>query len=204
MKTHITHVLAVVAALALAAAVAVSTASAGLSRTSGASCSGQATSKPFLPWLDPFDYVQVGNGALESTGDWKLSGGAKLVSGNESFKVHSSQDRYSLSLPSGSSATSPPLCITLLHPDLRFFVMNSGNPLAVLKVEAITTVLGIQTTTPVAFVVAGGAWQPTLPFPFLTNVLSPVVGSVSFRFTPVGLGSGFRIDDVYVDPYKSG
>jgi hypothetical protein len=25
---------------------------------------------------------------------------------------------------------------------------------------------------------------------------------VQFRFTPLGANSGFRIDDVYVDPYK--
>jgi hypothetical protein len=73
-----------------------------------------------------------------------------------------------------------------------------------LKVEAISTVAGINTTVVVGFVVAGGAWQATLPLPFLTSLIAPVTGSVSFRFTPVGAGSGFRIDDVYVDPYKSG
>jgi hypothetical protein len=52
-------------------------------------------------------------------------------------------------------------------------------------------------------VLAGSSWQPTLPMPFLTNLLAPVSGTVSFRFTPLGPSSGWRIDDVYLDPYKS-
>jgi hypothetical protein len=198
-----TTVLAAIAAAAVAAAVVVSGASAGESRAIGLSCPDQSTSKPFLPWLDPADYVMVDNGSLESTSGWQLSNGAKLVGGNEPFNVHGTGDRYSLSLPSGSSAMSPPLCTTLFHPDLRFFAVNTGNPLATLKVEAITTVLGVKTTTPVGVLVAGKTWQPTLPLPFLTNALSPLGGSVSFRFTPVGKLSGWQIDDVYVDPYKS-
>ncbi len=203
MKIPTSTLLRAAAAVALASAVAVSTATAGAKRRIAPACSGQATSKPFLPWLDPFNYTMIDNGALENTGGWKLSNGAQLVSGSETFKVHSQLDRYSLSLPSGSSATSPPICITLLHPDLRFFALNTGNVLTTLKVEAITTVLGGQTVTPVGLLVAGKKWQPTLPLPFLTNVLSPLAQTVSFRFTPIGKQSGWQIDDVYVDPYKS-
>ena len=29
------------------------------------------------------------------------------------------------------------------------------------------------------------------------------LGTVSFRFTPLGNSSGWRVDDVYLDPYKS-
>jgi len=39
-----------------------------------------------------------------------------------------------------------------------------------------------------------------VPIPFLTNLVSPVFGTVSFRFTP--LGGNWQIDDVYVDPFK--
>jgi hypothetical protein len=145
----------------------------------------------------------MGNGALESTSGWTLANGAKLVSGNEPWKVHAATDSQSLSLPSGSSATTPSLCVTFLHPDIRFFAVNSGSSLTTLKVEAITNVLGIRLTTPVGLLAAGGSWQPTLPLPFLTNLLAGTKGSVQFRFTPVGLGSGWRIDDVYVDPFKA-
>jgi hypothetical protein len=204
IKTHTAAVLAALAAVALAAAAAVSSAAAGAATPTGLTCSGQTYSQPFLPWLDPANYVPVENGDLESTSGWELTNGAELVSGNEPFKVHDSQDRYSLSLPSGSSATTPPLCITLLHPDLRFFAVNTGAFTSTLKVEAITTVGGVQTTTPIGLLTAGGSWQPTLPLPFLTNLVSPLSGTVSFRFTPVGTLGGWQIDDLYVDPYKSG
>jgi hypothetical protein len=204
MKTYTSAVLAALAAVALAAAAAVSSASAGTTTAPGLTCSDQIYSQPFLPWLDPANYVLMQNGDLESTSGWELTNGAKLVSGNEPFTVHDPQDRYSLSLPSGSSATTPPLCITLLHPDLRFFAVNTGAQTSTLKVEAITTVDGIQTATPIGLLSAGGSWQPTLPLPFLTNLASPVSGTVSFRFTPVGQLSGWQIDDIYVDPYKSG
>jgi hypothetical protein len=165
-------------------------------------CGGQTSKQPFLPWLDPLSYAQVENGSLESTGGWSLSGGAALVSGNEPWNVNSSTDHKSLALPSGSSATSPAMCITLLHPTLRFFATNSGSYTVALKVEAVTNVNGSKLVTPIGLLV-GGRWQPTLPLAFLTNLTSAVTGSVQFRFTPVGLGtSGWRIDDVYVDPFK--
>lgn len=92
--------------------------------------------------------------------------------------------------------------MTLSHPTMRFFASNTGSIASTLKVEAITTVLGIRVTLPIAVVVSGATWQPTLPFPFLENLVSPVSGPVSFRFTPLGSGGNWRIDDVYVDPFK--
>ena len=187
-----------IACVALAAAAATTSTPA----RAALNCSGQASTQPFLPWLDPLKYVQIQSGSLESTSGWSLTGGAAQVSGNEPWYVNSSTDRKSLALPSGSSATSPALCITLLHPTVRFFATNSGSPLVTLKVEAITNVNGIKLVTPVGLLVAGG-WQPTLPLAFLTNLASAVAGSVQFRFTPIGLGTGgWRIDDVYVDPFK--
>jgi hypothetical protein len=183
------------------AALAAAASTGGVAQA-GLSCPDQATVRPFLPWLDPGNYVPLGNGSLESTSGWTLTGGATLVSGNEPWKVNRATDTRSLSLPSGSSATSPPLCVTLLYPTLRFFASNSGSPLSTLKVEAITDLGGLKLTLPVGLLVAG-SWQPTLPLLFLANVTSPVAGTVQFRFTPVGLGtSGWRIDDVYVDPFK--
>lgn len=185
------------ALLVLATTAAAGTTSAAAALT----CPGQTYVQPFVPWLDPANYVLVQNGSLESTRGWSLAGGAKLVSGNEPWKVSSRTDSRSLALPSGSSATTPTLCITLLHPTLRLFTTNTGSATATLRVEAITDVAGLRVTIPIGLLVAG-AWQPTTPLAFLTNLTSPVAGTVQFRFTPVGSGSGFRIDDVYVDPYK--
>jgi len=58
-------------------------------------CGGEA-SRPFLPWLDPTPYTLAEGGSLESTTGWALSGGARLVSGNEPFYVHSTSDGRTL------------------------------------------------------------------------------------------------------------
>jgi hypothetical protein len=166
-------------------------------------CDGQTAVQPFTPWLDPASYVLTTNGSLESTAGWTLMGGAKLVAGNEPFDVNAASDSHSLALPSGSSVTTPWFCVTLLHPDLRLFAVNSGSVLSGLQVDAITTVLGLKVTTPVGVLVASGSWQPTLPLPFLDGLLSLTQGTVQFRFTPLGAGSGWQIDDIYVDPFKS-
>ncbi len=166
-------------------------------------CGGQVLVQPFTPWLDSLNYTLLTNGSLESTAGWTLSGGAQVVSGNEPWRVNAAGDSHSLSLPSGSSATSPSFCVTLLHPDLRFFAVNGGSALSALEVDATTTVLGLKVTTPVGVLLAGGMWQPTLPLPFLDGLLSLTQGTVQFRFTPVGAGSGWQIDDIYVDPFKS-
>jgi hypothetical protein len=165
------------------------------------SCS-QPLGQPFAPWLDYAKYTPVPNGSLESTTGWKLSGGAKLEPGNEPFRVNSPKDSRSLSLPSGSSATSPAMCVSLLHPTLRFFAVNSGSPLATLHVHAITTSLGVTTTIPIGVLVADGTWRPTVPLAFLSNLTALTPATVQFRFSPSGSGSGWRIDDVYVDPFK--
>ena len=184
--------------LAVLAALLVGSATPG---RAALTCPGQTYVQPFIPWLDYANYVAVPNGSFESSTGWKLAGGAAVVSGNESFYVNSAADSKSLSLPPGASATSPPLCVTLLHPDLRFFAQNTGSLLAPLQVDVITTVLGLRVTTPVALLVAGPSWQPTLPLPFLTNLV-PITDNVQFRFTALDRGGAWRIDDAYVDPFK--
>ena len=175
---------------------AVGTARAGLT------CPGQTYVQPFEPWLDEANYVLMPNGSLESGSGWALTGGAAVVDGNEPFQLNSLLDTHSLSLPTGSSATSPQLCITLLHPDLRFLAVNNGSSTSLLRVDAIvnTGLFNLSLTIPVAYLSGGSTWAPTVPIPFLTNLLSPVFGTVSFRFTP--LGGNWQIDDVYVDPFK--
>jgi hypothetical protein len=43
--------------------------------------------------------------------------------------------------------------------------------------------------------------------PVIANLLPLLPGEltpVRFRFTPVGLGAAWQIDDVYVDPFRAG
>jgi hypothetical protein len=171
-------------------------------------CSQDLT-QPFLPWLDPLSYAIAPNGGLESgLAGWSSSGGARVVSGNESYVVHGAGDAYALSLPPSASATTPPICISTLTPTTRFFVRNTGAPLSTLRVDVLyTTALGIRASAPVGLLAGSPSWQPTLQLPLLANVLGlPLLtggsAQVSLRFTPLGSGGSWQLDDVYVDPYK--
>ena len=191
---------AVIAAFALLTTLAVGAGGA----SAAASCQG-SVSQPFLPWLDVASYVLAPQGNFETATSWKLAGGARIVSGNETFNVGGASDSKALAIPAGGSATTPWQCVGLGHPTIRFFA-TGGDLLSPLKVEVIyKTVLGT-VTQPVSLVPASSSWKPTLPLPFLANVtgllsLDGVTSSVQFRFTALG-NTGWKIDDVYVDPWK--
>lgn len=195
-------------ALGLAGATALLAAGAGPASAAvltapAADCTEPAVSQPFAPWLDYASYSAVPGGDFESGADgWTLSGGAS-VTGNGS--THFGGDS-ALRLPSGSSATSPSVCVDLAHPTTRFFVKRtSGGLLGVLntlRVEAVfTDVGGTSRSVPAGVALGSSSWQPTLPLPILANVIG--LGDqveVAFRFTPVA--GDWGIDDVYVDPFS--
>jgi hypothetical protein len=182
-----------IAALAITAAPA----SAGL----GIACP-DATSKPFSRWSDYANYAFASNGGFESgSNGWSLSGGARVVSGNEPFYLHGSTDRYSLSLPAGASATSPGMCISLFSGKMRF--VSRGDNGAKVKVQIIyrgllSSVLGILDGGTYS---ANSTWSPSPEIGMLGGVLPLLTSSVSFRFTAVG--GNVALDDVYLDPMKS-
>jgi hypothetical protein len=168
----------------------------------------------FQPWNDFSSYAFSPNGGFEAGADgWTLSGGAKVVRGNESFDVHSAQDRYSLSLPGGSSATTAPMCVSLLSGHMRLFVANGGSANSRLKVEVLYTggvgsllgnlgrSLGV---SEVGYLAAGSSWQPSESVTMLGGTLPLMTSSVQFRFTPVDSGGNWQIDDVYLDPLMHG
>jgi hypothetical protein len=168
-------------------------------------CPAQQIEHPFTRWLDWGNYVLVPGGTMEgSLTGWKLAGGAKVVSGNETFNVHGSGEKLALSLPSGSSATTPAMCVAVLDPTLRYFAANDGGLLSLLTVQILYYLPGGGVLTlPLGLNVGGQSWAPSLPTIVAANLLGVLTGGaskVAFRFTPTGLGAKWRIDDVYVDP----
>jgi len=190
------------ASLALAAP-----AQAGLLVESAKNCPADpAASQVFRRWIDPFQYVPAPGGAAESAAGWNLQGGARVVAGNEPWKVGNGSDKNSLMLPKGSRATTGAMCVGIEYPTLRFFAKRSGGTLlSTLLVEVEFEGLGgLIKRLPVGVVLNGGQWQPTLPHIVLASLLPLLPGqrtAVTFRFTPVGGGS-WQIDDVYVDPWR--
>jgi hypothetical protein len=193
----------------IASAAFASTADAGLLTASADSCDDGPITQPFHRFGDPAGYKLLPGGSFETGSDaWQLSGGAKIVSGNETYKVRSSTDGRSLQLPSGSAAVSPFTCVGLSEPSLRLFAKRNSALLGLvstLNVQIqVKTSVGLSVWLPVLPGDLGGSsWHPTVAMPLIANIL-PLSHSdktpVRFRFTPL-LGN-WQIDDVYVDPFK--
>jgi hypothetical protein len=116
--------------------------------------------------------------------------------------VRSTADRYSLYLPAGSSVTTPPMCFGLGNWNARFFSVGSGTIRVKIVVKSLLGVLSILDGGTAS---SGSTWRPSPQVGLLlTNVTGLLaVDSISLRFVPANT-SGIRIDDVYLDPWKSG
>jgi hypothetical protein len=180
-------------------------ASAGILTVSAKDCQDGALTQPFAAWGDRANYKLVGGGSFDpaATG-WTLRGKARVVSGNEPWKVNNSGDSRSLVLPAGSSATTPPVCVGLAEPTIRFFAKKNKGLLTTLAVTVwVKTSLGLEVPLPIGVVLGNGQWKPTAPMLIVANLLPLMPGDrtpVAFTFTPL-LGE-WQIDDVYVDPRR--
>jgi hypothetical protein len=192
-----------VAALAVGSvAIAAPPANAGLLVETVGSCNAPVTN-PFAQFGDNADYKVVPGGSFEP-GDaaWQLSG-ASIVNGNESYYVRNRRDRRSLRLTPGSVATSPPVCVGLEHPTMRYFVRSSGLvPLMTVEVLVETSQGGVL-ALPIGAGLLSSQWRPSAKHPVVANQLTLLPDNytpVAFRFRAVS-GTWF-IDDVYVDPMR--
>ena len=198
------------ALLALAAVVTamttVSTAHAGLIGTGSASYCDPTAVQPFAP-QDMNFYTLLPGGSFESgTVPWSLSGGAKIVAGNETSYLHSRSDSRSLYLPAGGSAVTPTTCFALGDWHTRFMLRNVGSSTGAVDVQVIVPSLlgGLLTVLDGGTVKAGGTWTPSPRVELLLSNVTSLIGTraVAFRFTAVGRGAAYQLDDVYLDPWK--
>jgi hypothetical protein len=190
-------------------ATGAATANAGVLVASAPSCEDQALAKTFLPWLDVADYTALSGGDFErGSAAWTMNGGAATANGNESFYVGGDDDSRSLSLPAGSSATSPTICVGITHPTIRFFAKRRSTgllpSLSTLRVDVLfETADGNVASLPIGTVAGSANWQPTVPLVVVANLLPLLPGEmtpVSFRVT--AQGGDWSVDDVWVDPYS--
>jgi hypothetical protein len=205
MNARLRAAIALAASTAALGALAAPASAANLLSVDPASCGNPATSQPFARWGDPIRYTLVPGGSFEpGSAAWTLSGGAAVRAGNESYYANGAGDRFSLSLPSGSSATSPAVCVSIYRPVFRFFARNTGSPTASLRVEALYPGLAGRVSVLQLGVLTGSSWTPSLPMPVLASLTSVLPGSstsIAIRLTPLGTGGSWSVDDVYVDPY---
>jgi len=174
-----------------------------------ASCPAQPVSTPFSQWGDNNSYFLIPGGSLEGTSDqvgWTLSN-ASLTPGNEPFYANDSGDSQSLTISGGGSATSPFFCVDNTMGSLRFFAqeVSSGAGLRVLALVQNSD--GSVTTVPIAHLADGSisTWAPTDPITGNTSGLADdQTLSVALEFRVRSSAASWQVDDVYVDPYRSG
>ena len=179
-----------------------------------ASCPPPPVSTPFSQWGDTNSYFPLPGGSFEGTADqvgWSLSG-ASLTPGNERFFVNDSGDGQSLSIAGGGSATSPFFCVDNTMGSMRFFAQQQARG-GDLRVQALVrTSRGVK-TVPVGDLADGSMssdgsmspWAPTQPIAGdsagMPNGWSVMV---ALQFTVPDSEASWQIDDIYVDPYRSG
>ena len=173
-----------------------------------ASCPVQSVATPFLPWNDSNSYFLVPGGSFEGSLEdvgWSLDN-ASLTLGNEPYQVNSSSDIQSLTIEGGGTAISPYFCVDNTMASLRFFAqqLDAGSDL---QVDALVQKGHGVTDVPLADLADGSipSWTPTDPIDGGSESLpSARTIAVALRFTAPSPTGSWQLDDIYVDPYRSG
>jgi hypothetical protein len=184
---------ATIAATAALLTLAVATAQAD--SAAPAPCQMSALSQPFLAWGDSANYVLV-PGADGSFGGWSLTGGAGQVSGGYG-------GGSALGLPSGAVATSPGTCINMERPPMRFF-MRADTPGVVVHVSSIRSTPDGAVAIRLGSVEPGTDWSPSAPLRIRGVRIPKSSGTAEVTLQFTASGGTAQIDDVYVDPWRSG
>jgi len=166
-----------------------------------ASC-GYSTSDVFAAWGDTAQYSLVPGGDVEAKKHgWKLSGSASVVASKSLL----GSGRRAIGLGPGGQATTQSFCVTLDSPTTRFVVDAPADPTATLRVDVVSPCSTGSCSMPIGWVYGGDPGlrpvSPMLLFANLTALLSPDgLATAQLRFT-AERGS-WKVDDVYVDPFR--
>ena len=114
-----------------------------------------------------------------------------------------------LSLPAGSSATSPASCTSIYQPTLRLFVRNTGSPTSQLIVQALYPgLLGSVQVATIGELTASSSWSPSPAMSYRVENLMATLSlgrtAIAFRFSPAGGSGDWSISNVYLDPFGRG
>jgi hypothetical protein len=161
-------------------------------------CSVPQFTQAFLPIRDSNWYTLVPGQTVNSFNGagWTLSGGARVASS----RLANGSSGGVLDLPSGSSAVSPPMCVSSYYPTARTMVRDvagyegvhisvayAGTKTASLP-QTVGQVHGTQS-----------AWTASNQFNVHPGTL-PGWQLVKFTLTPGGQSSDFEIYNFWVDP----
>ena len=194
------------AGIATTAAIACAAPAQAASLSNPLNCAPTPTlSQPFAGWSDFAAYTPLGGGSFETgAAGWTLSGGAAVAAGNEPFNLGGG-GASSLSLPAGASAVSAPICIDPTYPFYRLLARNTGDRASALHMEVLFLDQNgtVKSTKSLDYRAGSTAWAPTgaAPINVFTTKTTVSAAPISLRFTPMGKGGRWQIDDVFVDPF---
>lgn len=188
--------LSILVAMAIGAVFALSVPAAQADALVLTTCNTASLGQPFLPWGDTASYELAPGGDFEKP-SWTWSGGAQRVRASEPYAATGTLGSWSLSLPAGSWAQSPPTCVDAAYPSVRFFIAGTG--------AVVVSVVDGNTQIFAGIAVAGWNWLPTPVMLTSSAVMASTsdgVAQVSLRF--IAISGNPQIDDVFIDPWRRG
>jgi hypothetical protein len=182
-----------------------------------AACDPVPTTKAFQSFGDSSDYFLADNGGFEAgSAGWQLTN-ASVVSGNESYFLNGKGDSRSLSIAPGGRAVSSPICIDTTRTGYRFFAQQARSasapnlkvsirwvgPNGVAQYVRVDSLAGANHSSwaPSRF------WAPQLAAQLFKRLgLAPEqTATVRLEFSvDNSTGPAWRIDDLYIDPFRAG
>jgi hypothetical protein len=175
-----------------------------------ATCTDPETFNPLTAFKDRRDYFVAPAGDFEDPllPGWQLDGGASLVAGGSTYAVLGNTN-LSLSLPPGSSATSPELCVDLHYPTFRFFAAQmEADTDAELAVDVIYPALASKNVREARrFRLKGkDGWELSDDIKLEPQRLGKQSGwrkvAIRFRVKPGKKPASYRVDDILIDPRR--
>lgn len=167
----------------------------------GSGCGNRTTVYPFTFAGDDNPYWLVNGGDFESMASRWFGSGISRSYENEPWQVGGSWDGTSASLDrAGAVLSAPGMCVTDTEPTVRFFYKAPGTPGARLAVKMRTT---SAVTSHVKTVYLDGSvpgWRLSAPLSITDS--TDVTGTQNLLLDFVSQGGAWKIDDVYVDPWK--
>jgi hypothetical protein len=174
--------------------------------TATAACPDAPTSRPFAAWGDAADYVLAPGGAFEGSLSWTVKGAPTLVAENSPFQL-GGLGATSVRLTGRQAITSPELCVTAVHPYLRF-MGRARDRSSRLVLEVLWYDKGVYKEKVLEEHPADlwQRWAPSKVVP-LGGALptgSDEIHQVRLRFKLKDGVGDWLVDDLFVDPVKRG
>jgi hypothetical protein len=159
-----------------------------------AECPVQPTTQAFAQFGDANAYYLAPGGAFETL-SWSRTGAVSLSTQDDPFALAAGS--YSVRMERGEAVRSMPICVDRTMPHLRFVALGSGQ----LDVEVRVTHNGSTNSSSGSVSDADHRlWAPSR-FVSLNTEAIPVGESASATITFRSQG-GWRVDNVFIDPYR--